>query len=102
MRLISPTPGAAVNSRERVRDLVESNRFQRAIVIVILVNAITLGIETSDAIVARYGDLLHYVDRVALGIFVVELALRLYAYRLRFFRDPWNVFDLLVVGISLA
>jgi len=91
-----------VTSRDRVRALVESQRFQRAIVVVIIINAITLGIETSDAVVARYGDLLHYVDRVALGIFVVELALRLYAYRLRFFRDPWNVFDLLIVGISLA
>ena len=74
-----------MTSRDHVRALVESQRFQRAIVVVIIINAITLGIETSDAMVARYGDLLHYVDRVALGIFVVELALRLYAYRLRFF-----------------
>jgi voltage-gated sodium channel len=91
-----------VTSRDRVRDLVESAVFQRVIVAVIVVNAITLGMETSDAVIARYGDVLHAIDRVALVVFVIELVLRLYAYRARFFRDPWNVFDFLIVGISLV
>src|SRR5690606_16226770 len=37
----------------------------------------------------------------ALAIFVVELLLRLYAYRASFFRDPWSIFDLVVVAIAL-
>jgi voltage-gated sodium channel len=69
---------------------------------VIVVNAITLGLETSRSVVSEFGGLLHVADRVMLGIFVVELALRLFAFRWRFFRDPWSVFDLLIVGISLV
>jgi len=93
---------ALATSRERVRDLVESDRFQRVVVTVILINAATLGLETSPAVETRFGGVLHVIDRAALGFFVVELLLRLYAYRLRFFRDPWSIFDFLVIGLSLV
>lgn len=88
--------------RERAVRLVEAPAFQRTIVGVIVFNAITLGLETSDAIVASVGGILHVLDRTVIGIFVVELLLRLYAHRGRFFRDPWSLFDLVVVGISLV
>ena len=32
---------------------------------------------------------------------MVELALRFYVLRLAFFRDPWRIFDLVVVGLAL-
>ena len=88
--------------RERAVSLVESKAFQYTIIAVILLNAITLGLGTSDSVVARVGDILHVLDRAVLGIFVVELLLRLYAHRGRFFTDPWSIFDLLVVGVSLV
>jgi voltage-gated sodium channel len=91
-----------VTSRDRVRSVVDSERFQNFIIAVIVINAIALGLETSPAMMERYGDALHALDRMALWIFVVELAARLYVYRLRFFRDPWNCFDLLIVGIALV
>lgn len=92
----------AVVRRQRVREFVEHPRFQRFIIAVIIFNAITLALETSQRILANYGDLLHTLDYIALSIFVVELLAKFYAYGLRFFRDPWNVFDLVVVGIALV
>jgi voltage-gated sodium channel len=90
-----------MTGREKLIRLVESNAFQRAIIAVIVFNAITLGLETSDAITAKIGDLLNVLDRLALGIFLVELALRLVAHQFRFFKDPWSIFDLLIVLVSL-
>ena len=90
-----------VTTRDRARALVEHKRFQRFIIWVIVVNAVTLGLETSTTVTDNFGGLLHVADRIMLWIFVAELACRLYAYRLRFFRDSWNVFDFLIVGISL-
>ncbi|MEJ2852334.1 MULTISPECIES: ion transporter [unclassified Saccharothrix] len=87
--------------RERVAEVVDGKRCQRLIIAVIVVNAVALGCETSPAVVAAFGGLLSAVDHIALAIFVVELAARLYAHRIRFFRDPWNVFDFVVVGVSL-
>ena len=84
-----------------MRTLVEHRRFQQFIIWVIVVNAVTLGLETSSRVARDFGGVLHVADRVMLGIFVVELALRLYAHGPRFFRDSWSVFDFLVVGISL-
>lgn len=82
--------------------VVEDRRFQNFIIAVIIFNAGTLGLETSTEIVAGYGGLLHTLDYIALGIFVLELAAKFYAYRGKFFRDSWNIFDLIVVGIAVV
>ncbi|HEX2256449.1 MAG TPA: ion transporter [Afifellaceae bacterium] len=68
----------------------------------ILVNAVTLGLETSERAMEAAGPLLVALDRIILAIFVLELALRLYVRGLDFFRDPWRVFDLVVVGVALV
>ncbi|MGH4009371.1 MAG: ion transporter [Pseudonocardiaceae bacterium] len=90
-----------MNWRERLRSRVDGDRFQGFIIGVIVVNAVTLGLETSDRVVAQSGGLLQLVDRVALGIFVVELVLRISAHGWRFLRDPWSVFDFVIIGIAL-
>ncbi|GII58777.1 hypothetical protein Pth03_71660 [Planotetraspora thailandica] len=87
--------------RDRVRTVVEAPRTQRAITVLILVNAATLGLETSPTLMSRYGDLLGLVDHAALYVFVAELLAKMYVYRLKFLRDPWNVFDVVIVGVSL-
>ncbi|HRP24469.1 MAG TPA: ion transporter [Thauera sp.] len=81
--------------------LVESARFQNFIIAVIVVNAITLGLETSPSVMAAAGGLLLVLDRLALAIFVVEIVLKLIVYRHNFFRSGWNVFDFLIVGVTL-
>jgi voltage-gated sodium channel len=88
-------------SRARVRELVESEWFQRGIVGVIVFNAITLGLETSVGFVAGTGGVLHVLDRIVVAVFVVEILLRVYAYGWRFFTNPWSLFDLGVVSLSL-
>jgi voltage-gated sodium channel len=88
--------------RDRAAHWVETAHVQNFIIILILVNAITLGLETSIAATSAFGIWLLILDRVILAVFVVEIATKLFAYRLRFFRDPWNVFDFVVVGIALV
>ena len=68
--------------------LAEDPRFQRAIIALIVVNAITLGLETSPAIMAAAGPALVALDHVVLAIFVAELAIRIGACGWSFFRDP--------------
>ena len=87
---------------QALKSLVESNTFQRFIIAVIIVNAVTLGLETSTSAMATAGGVLYLLDRIALSIFVIEIVLKLLVYRQNFFRDGWNVFDFLVVGVTLA
>jgi len=84
-----------------VRRLIESSRFEQAMTAIIVVNAVTLGLETSPETVSRHGGVLHAIDRAALFVFVAELAARFFVFRSRFFHDAWRVFDFLVVGIAL-
>jgi voltage-gated sodium channel len=51
---------------------------------------------------AKVGLLIGFLDRICLAIFVVELVLKLLVYRLRFFRDGWNIFDFVIVAVSLV
>lgn len=89
-------------SRAAIGRFVVSKPMQNIVIVVILINAAILGLETSSAITAVAGDALHLIDKICLGVFVVEIVLKLYAQRLRFFTDAWNVFDFLVVGVALV
>jgi voltage-gated sodium channel len=90
-----------LTARGRLAALVEAEPFQRAVTVLIVINAIALGLETSDVVMARWGGALVLLDRLVLGIFVCELALRTIAHGPRFFTNGWNIFDFAVVGIAL-
>jgi voltage-gated sodium channel len=87
------------------RRIVASSWFDPLLLAVILVNAITLGLETYDSIDAEIGPQLNVVNDVILGVFVVELVIRIGAYGRRpqdFFRNGWNVFDFVVISASFV
>ncbi|GAA1278071.1 hypothetical protein GCM10009677_35370 [Sphaerisporangium rubeum] len=91
-----------MSGRERVRVVLELPVVQRVVVGVIVVNSVTIGMETSHFLMERVGGVLHLVDRVALGVFVVELVARVYGYGREFSKDPWNWFDVVIVGVALV
>ena len=88
--------------RQRLAEWIESPRIQNFIIAVIVLNAITLGLETSATVTAFAGGLLSAVEAVVLGIFVIEILIKLFAFGPRFFRSSWNVFDFVIVGIALV
>ncbi len=94
---MSDTP----NLRARLERFIEAQRTQRFIIALILLNAVTLGLETSDTVMAWMGPVIVSADVIILSIFTAEVLTKLFVYRLRFWRNPWNVFDFFVVGIAL-
>ena len=93
---------AGTDMRARAARLVLSPAFQRGVIALILLNAVTLGLETSASVMESWGGLLTALDRVLLALFTIEIAIRVFAFRDRFFRDPWGVFDFVIVAISWA
>ena len=100
IRLLSK-PGVG-QARRRAGEWIESAPVQRFVIAVILINAVVLGFETSPSMMAQYGLLLKIVDKACLAVFIVEIVVKLFAYRAAFFRSGWNLFDFFVVGIALA
>ena len=94
-------PTEPTDLRGKVRALVENPRFTNSIMTVIIINAVTLGLSTSESVMGSFGSALRFIDNIALTIFVCELLLKFYAYRLRFFNNAWNIFDLCVVALGL-
>jgi voltage-gated sodium channel len=87
--------------RAQLGNWIESKPVQSFIVSLIVINAIILGMETEPSIMQQYGKLLLSIDAVILAVFVVEISIKMYAFRLGFFKSAWNVFDFIVVGIAL-
>lgn len=89
-------------SRKSVTGIVESNWFHTLVLILIVANAVILGAETFDQPALLADHALVLVDRIIIYAFVAEIALRIYAERGGYFRLGWNIFDFLIVAISLV
>ncbi|RPE63277.1 voltage-gated sodium channel [Pacificibacter maritimus] len=87
--------------RQQIAEILDRKVTQNIIMGVILFNAVILGLETSDAVMARAGGLIKALDIACLTIFVIEIAAKIYARRLAFFKSGWGLFDVVIVGISL-
>lgn len=88
-------------SREKTAAFLDQPWVRNGIIGVILFNAVLLGMETSTTIMGVAGPLIIGLDTLCLTIFVIELTLKFHAQRGAFWRSGWNIFDFLIVGISL-
>ncbi len=85
----------------KIKNIVDNSYFQNFILSVIVFNAIILGLETSKELSQATRDVLAHLDHLCLGIFVIEIILKLIALRFKFFKEAWNLFDFAIVAISL-
>lgn len=90
-----------VSLQTRLQTFIQHSAVQNFIIILILINAILLGMETSATIMDFAGPLILVLDKLILAVFVAEISIRLYVFRSAFWRDPWSLFDFIVVAIAL-
>ena len=88
--------------RDRLKLFFESRLFQSVITFVIIINSVLIGLETSSYVMVHYGRIIDLIDLVILVIFCLEIILKIFAYRFSFFKDSWNIFDFMVIAISLV
>jgi voltage-gated sodium channel len=100
--MTSAAEPAGFSLRDRLTTFLDAPPFQTAIIALILFNALIFGLEAIPSVVAEIGPVLIALDHAILWIFVVEIVIRLIVFGpARFFRDPWSVFDFLVIGVAL-
>ena len=86
------------------RRIASSPAFQRFIVVVILFGSVLVGIQTYKDFALRHASVLNALDVIILGLFTIELIIKLLAEGSRpinYFRNPWNLFDFLIVAACL-
>ncbi|MFN4090294.1 MAG: ion transporter [Alphaproteobacteria bacterium] len=96
------TEAAPGGLRARIGAWVDSPLVQRVVIGLIVLNAVTLGLETSPTVMGAIGGFIGVLDVAIIVVFTVEVGLRLFARGTRFFRDGWNLFDFVIVAITLA
>ena len=87
--------------REMIGAFIEGKYVQRFITTIIVLNAITLGLETSKTVADEIGSTLHVFDKIVITIFVIEIGCKLIYRDFGFFKIGWNVFDFIIVTIAL-
>lgn len=87
--------------KSRLAYLMEHEDVHRFFSILIIVNAIILGLETIPAIAKEYGHLLNLIDRFINYAFILEVVLRLIGNGFKFFKNGWNIFDFIVIGSTV-
>ena len=87
--------------QNNIEQFLAKPAIQHGIVVLIFLNAILLGMETSPWMIDEFGELMSMVDHAILLIFIAELVLLMLARGLNFFKDPWCVFDFIVIAIAI-
>lgn len=88
------------DEQRRLNKLVGGWSFELFIMLVIFADAVVLGMMTSPTVSFYYDSELYLLDRIFMGIFIIEMFLRIFAQKRAFFRSGWNIFDLTIVAIS--
>ena len=86
------------------KSIVDYSVFNKLIIGVIILAGILVGLETYESIVDRYGSIINVLDKIILGIFIVEIVIKMGAHGnkpLDYFKDPWNIFDFIIVLVCL-
>ena len=86
----------------QIKNIVLSKLFQNFIITVIVINGVTMGLETSKNVMDSYGSIINAFDKIVITIFTIEIIMRIYVHRVSFFKDGWSLFDFFIVSISLV
>jgi voltage-gated sodium channel len=81
---------------------VRGRAFSNFILIIVFLNATVIGFQSYPEIDAAYGSLFYVLDLLFLGVFTVEVILKVIVNRSKYFKDGWNLFDFIVVAASIA
>ncbi len=85
-------------------NMVSHRYFERVIIILILINAVVLGLETVPDIATRYASVLTIFNNFVLLVFILEAMAKIIAVVPKislYFKNGWNVFDFSIVILSL-
>ncbi|KAA0713035.1 Sodium channel protein type 8 subunit alpha [Triplophysa tibetana] len=97
---------AAVDSRKNpvqgmIFDFVTQQAFDISIMILICLNMVTMMVETDDQS-KETENILYWVNFIFIVSFTGEFVLKLFALRHYYFTNGWNVFDSVVVILSIS
>ena len=86
----------------KIKNIIESSLFTKFIIYLIVLNGISMGLETSKTFMSSFETYAILFNQIVIFIFTIEIILRIYVNKSSFFKDPWSLFDFFVVAISLV
>jgi voltage-gated sodium channel len=84
------------------KHIADSLWFRNFIIGVIVISGVVVGMETYPGFYGPNKSLFQLIDKVIISIFVIEIAIKILSHGtspLNYFKDPWNIFDFVIVAI---
>lgn len=84
------------------KKIAEANWFNITVLVAIIAAGIVVGLETNEEGFQSWMPFLHTMDWIILWIFTIEAVVKILAESPkphRYFMDPWNIFDFLIVVV---
>jgi voltage-gated sodium channel len=88
--------------KDNIKNIVESNWFQKTIIALIIFAAIIIGLETSPELYNKFYDELKLLDKIIIYAFAAEALLKMLQHGSKFYRyfySSWNIFDFIIVVV---
>lgn len=85
---------------EILRRIANAPVFQNFITATILFAALLVGVETYESMATAYASPIHILNEAILAIFIIEIVVKMgaeFPKPHRYFLDPWNIFDFVIV-----
>lgn len=85
----------------KLKIIVDSKLFNYLVLFVIILSAVLVGFALNMSTEDPLYPILNFVELIILVFFCIELLIRIFAEEkpINFFKDPWNVFDFVIVLI---
>ncbi|XP_018615944.1 sodium channel protein type 8 subunit alpha-like isoform X2 [Scleropages formosus] len=96
-----PIPRPVNKIQGMVFDFVTQQVFDISIMILICLNMVTMMVET-DGQTQEMENILYWVNFIFIVVFTTEFVLKLFALRHYYFTIGWNIFDVVVVILSIV
>lgn len=83
-----------------VFEIVTDKKFDMIIMLFIGLNMLTMTLDHYQQ-TQTFSDVLDYLNMIFIVIFTSECLMKIFALRYHYFKEPWNLFDFVVVILSI-
>ena len=99
LKILQISPCMSLTSN--ITNFLNSSTFNNFVFFVIVVHCICLGLDTYSVIHDKLSEIFNILNIISSTIYLVEITLKTIFIRTKYLKNPWNLFDIVIVLVPL-
>ena len=88
-------------SRTMLYSVVGGKKFSNFMLLIVLLNTLNMVFQSSKPFSIFYSYYLSVFDSICLGMYIMEMLMKIFVFRSGYFKSGWNIFDVVIVSLSV-